>query len=125
MLNARLEILKNNKGDIFVNTGNRKLYDEIIEQDRIVITQDKYNWILHIGRKNWNDITYFKKATNWYFNDIYSLLKRLQILFFKNKIKSFELNQIRKVIQSTEITNREIADKIIVAINSNNQNSIS
>lgn len=100
---------------------NKLLYDEIIEQDRIVITQDKYNWILHIGRKNWNDISYFKKATNWYFNDIYSLLKRLQILFFKNKIKYFELKQIRKVIQSTENTIQEIADKIIEAINSNNK----
>ena len=83
------------------------ILDTVISDKRLVVTYDKYNWIVIFGSANWNTATFRKKADHWYFTNLESLLSKVYRLMLRYNMRSLDYGDVLEAISETE---RQIAE---------------
>ena len=78
------------------------ILDTVISGKRLVVTYDKYNWIVIFGSANWNTATFRKKADYWYFSNLESLLSKIYKLMLRYNIRSLDYGDVLEAIAETE-----------------------
>ncbi len=78
------------------------ILDTVISDKRLVVTYDKYNWIVIFGSANWNTATFRKKADHWYFTNLESLLSKVYRLMLRYNMRSLDYGDVLEAISETE-----------------------
>ena len=78
------------------------ILDTVISGKRLVVTYDKYNWIVIFGSANWNTATFRKKADHWYFSNLESLLSKIYKLMLRYNMRSLDYGDVLEAIAETE-----------------------
>ena len=79
-----------------------KILDTVISGKRLVVTYDKYNWIVIFGSANWNTETFRRKADHWYFSNLESLLSKIYRLMLRYNMRSLDYGDVLEAILETE-----------------------
>jgi len=80
----------------------KSLYDKSYNGRRLIISQDKYNWIIKIGSSKLSDNRFIKESEPGYFTDLKQMFKWLFNHFFKSNIRSFNLKDVLEAIGKAE-----------------------
>ncbi len=94
------------------------LFDKSINSKRVVVTTDRYNWIIMEGSQKLSWKNFQRKAKHSYFSKLESLYLNLYSILFKEELKSLNSEvvlQTMNAIESKLITmGNEIEKKLMV-----------
>ena len=96
------------------------IYDKKINDKRIAVTTDPYNWIILYGSARQSDRTFQRKAQHCYYSDFESMIISLHKKLLKLNLNSLEYEDLISALnESYEFVEKmavEIADKMGVQI---------
>ena len=81
---------------------NNILLDQVINEKRIIVTFDQYNWIVKFGSANWKASMFRRKADTWYFTDFESLLTRVGRIMLRYNLQTLDYGDVLEAISETE-----------------------
>ena len=96
------------------------IYDKKINDKRIAVTTDPYNWIILYGSARQSDRTFQRKAEHFYYSEIESLIISLHKKLLNLNLNSLECEDLISALnESYELVEKmalEIAEKMGVQI---------
>ena len=96
------------------------IYDKKINDKRIAVTTDPYNWIILYGSARQSDRTFQRKAQHCYYSDFESMIISLHKKLLKLNLNSLECEDlISSLNESYELVEKmavEISEKMGVQI---------
>ena len=96
------------------------IYDKKINDKRIAVTTDPYNWIILYGSARQSDRTFQRKAQHCYYSDFESMIISLHKKLLKLNLNSLECEDLISALnESYELVEKmalEIAYKMGVQI---------